>query len=264
MALPRLFKPQAKIDPTEVKAQLDAWFGSRMGKRVLVGEKALLDQVLPNLFGYHMLQAGVAISDSWLDSSPVSHKFRVSPTDKQLGEISQVRANLDALPIETDSIDVAVLNHSLDYEYDVHQVLRETARTVMPGGTMVVIGFNPWSIWGIWRFISLKFRRSPWSSEFVSPFRLSDWLNLLDFEVEGSETTLYLPPVISESFLEKFRGVEPFAHLWLRHFGAVYILVAKKRVSCITPIRPRWRPNSRPFVTVPVAQATQGKDGNVY
>ncbi|MBL4868525.1 MAG: methyltransferase domain-containing protein [Pseudomonadales bacterium] len=253
MALPRLFKQRDKKTPIDVKIQLDEWFGTRMGERVLNEERVLLDQVLPSLFGYHLLQAGVAVPHEWLNSSTVSHKFRVSPVKQECSEISQVRANLDALPIETDSVDVALLHHSLDFELDVHQILRETARVVMPGGTMVVVGFNPWSLWGVWRFLTLKFRRSPWSSRFVSPFKLSDWLNLLDFEVEGSETTLYFPPFMSESLLQRFSGVEQLANMWLRHFGAVYILVAKKRVSCVTPIRPRWRPK-RPFVTVPVAQ----------
>ena len=261
MALPRLFTQQGKKTSVDIKVQLDEWFGTRIGERVLAQEKILLDQVLPSLFGYHMLQAGVAIPDHWLDSSKVSHKFRVSPYDHENAKISQVKANLSALPIETDSIDVAVLHHSLDFEADVHQVLRETARAVMPGGTMVVIGFNPWSLWGIWRYLTFRFRRSPWTSRFVSPFRLSDWLNLLDFEVEGSESTLYLPPVVNETFLERFSGVEKFSNVWLRHFGAVYILVAKKRVSCVTPIRPKWRPRRRPFVTVPVAQASHRRNG---
>ncbi|MBV1880495.1 MAG: class I SAM-dependent methyltransferase [Pseudomonadales bacterium] len=259
MALPRLFKQWDKKPPVDVKAQLDEWFSTRVGERVLSEEKVLLDQVLPSLFGYHLLQAGVDIPQHWLDSSRVSHKFRVSPVEEESSELSQVRASLDALAIESDSIDVAILHHSLDFEYDVHQVLREAARVVMPGGTMVVVGFNPWSVWGLWRFLTLRFRRSPWTSRFVSPFKLSDWLNLLDFEVEGSETTLYFPPFFSESLLERFSGVEQLANLWLRHFGAVYILVAKKRVSCLTPIRPRWRPSKRSFVTVPIAQSTQRK-----
>lgn len=36
------------------------------------------------------------------------------------------------------------------------------------------------------------------------------------------------------------RRVDKFGRRWAKDFGAVYVLVAKKRVSTLTPIKPKW------------------------
>ena len=84
----------------------------------------------------------------------------------------------------------------------------------------------------------------------------------MDFEVEGSESSHFLPPIKNERILSWFRWLQPLSSRLLPRTGAFYVLVAKKRVSLITPIRPRWRPKVRQLVPVPMPQTnrTRGPD----
>lgn len=267
MALPRLFKKPKHHVPDSVSNSLEAWFESDIGQKLLAEEQRMLDQILPSLFGYHQLQAGIGILPNSLRQSTVSHKFLVSPVEglgedhhrrrKEAHEPVQLRGCLDQLPIQNDSVDSAVLHHSLEFEPNVNQILRETARVLMPGGSLVIVGFNPWSLWGFWRYGVFKSASGPWSSRFVSPHRLSEWLELLDFEVEGSESAYYLPPINNQKVLKWFSWLQPLFSRWFSQFGACYILVAKKRVSLVTPIRPKWRPKVRQLVPVPMPQTNR-------
>jgi len=260
MALPRLFKKPKHAIPETVEHDLRAWFDTELGQQLVEREGLVLDQVLPSMFGYHQMQAGIGIAPNSLDASPIRHKFfieqatvsdPVSFPDKSASQPASpvpLRADLKNLPIQSDSVDCAILHHSLEYETNINQVLRETARVLMPGGSLVIVGFNPWSIWGLWRRVIFKIGVGPWAARFVSPYKISEWLELLDFEVEGSESAFYLPPVKSERATQWFRWLEPLCSRWLPHSGAFYVFVAKKRVSLVTPLRPKRRPLVRKLV----------------
>jgi len=167
------------------------------------------------------------------------------------------------MPFESNSVDAILMHHCLDVDANPHSALREACRVLMPGGSIVLVGFNPWSLWGMWR--ALTFRagfgrvKAPWGCRFVSPYRLSDWLNLLDFEVEGCETRFYLPAVSgSETGDNPFLArVQSFAERHLHHFGATYILVAKKREVCMTPLKTAWQTRAPAFKPVAVAHARE-------
>ena len=57
-------------------------------------------------------------------------------------------ARCHELPIATQSIDLVVLPHVLEFADEPHQILREVDRVLMPEGRLVIVGFNPWSLWG--------------------------------------------------------------------------------------------------------------------
>ena len=47
----------------------------------------------------------------------------------------------EELPLEHNSCDVVVLHHALDFAQSPHQVLREAARILRPGGHLILLGF---------------------------------------------------------------------------------------------------------------------------
>ena len=75
------------------------------------------------------------------DASAVRHKFQLA----RLAGASGIGALSDPeqLPIESESIDVALLHHVLEYSASPHALLRESARVVVPHGSVIVIGFAP-------------------------------------------------------------------------------------------------------------------------
>src|SRR5690606_40394232 len=67
--------------------------------------------------------------------------------------------------------------HGLDFSLSPHALLREAARSVRPGGHLLIVGVNPWSAWGATRLVSRKAFRH---ARCIRPTRVSDWLNLLE------------------------------------------------------------------------------------
>jgi hypothetical protein len=70
----------------------------------------------------------------------------------------------------------------------------------------------------------------PRAGEFLGYWRLRDWLRLLSFEVEGGRFGCYRPPYASARWLERSAWIEAVGERWWPVFGAVYFLVAVKRV----------------------------------
>ena len=70
----------------------------------------------------------------------------------------------------------------------------------------------------------------PRAGEFLGYWRLRDWLRLLSFEVEGGRFGCFRPPCASQRWLERSAWMEGVGERWWPVFGAVYFLVAVKRV----------------------------------
>ena len=54
--------------------QLNHWFNTRLGQRLLQQEAEALQQILPHLFGYHLLQIGNFGEGCLLESSRIMHR----------------------------------------------------------------------------------------------------------------------------------------------------------------------------------------------
>jgi SAM-dependent methyltransferase len=146
----------------------------------------------------------------------------------------------DALPFPNHSIDLVVLPHALELARDPHQTLREVERVLVPEGRVVIAGFNPASLWGL-RQRAGRAKRGmglgrhdslylPRAGEFIGYWRLRDWLRLLGFEVEVGRFGCYRPPLASQRWLERFAWMDAVGDRWWPVLGAVYFLVAVKRV----------------------------------
>lgn len=260
MALPRLLKQvRSRRSWRKTRGDLTRWYASPLGRRMLTEQQDIVDQILPRCFGQQVVISGVMADRLTLEASVIPQRALVSNAQAQVQRsrevlgLSPIQAELTSLPFDSHSVDVMVLHHSLDVEHNVHSVLRELGRVVVPGGTLIVIGFNPWSLWGgIRQMNKLLNRGAPWSCRFMSQFNLSDWLKLLDFEVEGCEYAFFMPPINHEPVLNALSALRlPFGSK-MSGFGASYLLVAKKRQTLMTPIKPMWR---RPrLMSMPPAQ----------
>jgi SAM-dependent methyltransferase len=232
--------------------ELRDWYSGPLGREVWEAEHAQLDQVIANLFGYHILQLGSLGNRTLLDGSRILHRVVVN--------FGHGRAHLyalpEALPILTDSIDVIVLPHTLEFGSDPHEILREADRSLIPEGHLIVLGFNPWSAWGLRRLLSSS--RAPWCGRFLGLSRLKDWLRLLGFDTMYVRTFFFRPPLSSRALMNRLKIMEAIGSRgwWLP--AGLYLLLAKKRVIALTPIRPRWRPRRR-LIAAGVTEPTAGR-----
>ena len=220
-------------------ARLSHWYGTPLGHALELTELEAVRDALGTLFGFHLLLVSPPWQGSPLDASRISNRWVMPPAGG--GGASLVGSAL-ALPVVTDSLDAIVLPHTLEYAARPHEVLREVDRCLVPEGHVLILGFNPYGLWGLWRLLYGWRRRLPWTGRFISQTRLRDWLALLGFDTVSCRPVFFRPP---SQRLGAWPPMQVFDRLAARGWpvpAAAYQLVARKRVVGMTPVRPRWRP----------------------
>ncbi|SFC14222.1 class I SAM-dependent methyltransferase [Pseudoalteromonas denitrificans] len=190
---------------------------------------------LPRIFGYHFLKLGDLSGQLDTQACCIKHQICVAPECNRAG----VLAEIDELPFAEHSVDGCLLSHCLEYYSDPHHILRETQRVLLPGGYIILTGFNPFSFCGLARLLPFSRQKLPWSGRFFTPARVKDWLNLLGFEIINDEKFIY-SSLARGSRLSRFEPWKDFCQQYFKPIGSVYMIVARKRVSPLTPIKPKW------------------------
>ncbi|KNZ33898.1 MAG: methyltransferase type 11 [Methylibium sp. NZG] len=244
---------------------LAQWLQTPAGRYVLEWEQRHLDVAVADLFGFHALQLGLPELDT-LRANRMPHRWVATDTADHSGSppasaavqgaayetdddtlapalsrcVVALHCDFDALPFDSQSLDLVVLPHGLELARDPHLALREVERVLVPEGRVVVVGFNPTSLWGLRQRLGHVRRRIarggepslflPSAGEFMGYRRLRDWLRLLSFEVEAGRFGCYRPPLLSDKWLARLAWMEQAGERWWPVFGAVYFVVAVKRV----------------------------------
>jgi SAM-dependent methyltransferase len=228
---------------------LAQWLRTPAGRYLLAWEQAHLDRVVVDVFGFHAVQLGLREVDA-LRANRMPNRWVCAdgielsePSDDDLAvppAAIALHADFDALPFDSQSLDLIVVPHALELARDPHLALREVDRVLRPEGRVVIVGFNPTSLWGlrqrvgrVCRGVGLGRRRSlflPSGGDFIGYRRLRDWLRLLSFEVEAGRFGCYRPPFSSDRWLARFGWTERWGDRWWPVFGAVYALTAVKHV----------------------------------
>ncbi len=212
---------------------LAEWLQTTNGKYLLEREQALFDQGLADIFGFHAMQLGLPEHDL-LRASRIPLRV-VAGSEPGV----QVKVCADELPFDTGSMDLVLLPHVLEFSEHPHQILREVERIMMPGGYVLLTGFNPRSLWGLRQKLGPK-TQYPWRGKFITLPRIKDWLELLGLEVVGGRFACYAPPIARPDLLNRMRFMEPAGDRWWAVCGGVYFLQAIKRVPGVRPIKPQW------------------------
>ena len=231
----------AVTDTAPRRAALCDWFAQSPGRSLLAVESYALRMVWPSLFGKVAVQLGCVGPVDLLDACNAPVRAVLDLPGALSAPVARVHGEPEALPFDSRSVDLMLLPHTLEFCTDPHQVLREVSRVLAPEGHVVVLGFNPFSLWGLWRLVLRGRRAAPWTGNFLNLVRLKDWLKLLDFEFVQGSMLYYRPPVSNEATMERLRFLDKAGDRWWPMAGAVYLLVAKKRVVGMTPLRPEWR-----------------------
>ncbi len=210
------------------------WFSTALGQYVIGVEQSYFDKEVADVFGFNAFQIGLPEHD-FLRANRMP--FRCV-TARQ-GKVSFV-ADSGALPIGTGVADLIILPHALEFSENPHQVLREVQRVLMPEGHVMLSGFNPWSLWGARRLVSLS-SEYPWRGQFVSLARMRDWLALLGFELATGRMGCYVPPITNDKWRGRFDFMDAAGDRWWPFAGGVYFLHGIKRVQGMRLITPKWK-----------------------
>jgi SAM-dependent methyltransferase len=250
-----------------------AWLQSPPGEYALQWQQQQYDQVVGDIFGFHALQCALPGLDG-LRTNRMPHRLRaclpgewstvlagqastVSTTDTGVMEDTLFVDAFEALPIASESIDLLLLPHVLEFAVDPHQVLREVDRVLRPEGRVIISGFNPVSFWGA-RQVFLKPLPKrvapsylPGDGQFISLPRLRDWFSLLSFEVNEYRFGCFAPPCRSAAWLERWHFIEKLGDKFWPICGSVYFVSAVKKVANMRLIGTPWR--NRPMVRTQTA-----------
>jgi SAM-dependent methyltransferase len=245
---------------------MQQWFETPPGKYLLAWERAEFDRAVADIFGYHALQLGLPELDA-LQANRMPHKWLAlsEPASVRAAVKPHIVSNFSALPFEENSLDLVVLPHSLELNLDPHTTLREVDRVLVPEGKVVICCLNPASLWGLRQRRAHLYRRLgfsqlflPDAGDFIGYWRLRDWLRLLSFEVETSSFGCWRPAFSSEKWLDRFAWMDSVGERSWPIFGAVYFIVAVKRVRGVTLIEPAWKSSKR-IATAPVPIANRSR-----
>ena len=134
------------------------------------------------------------------------------------------------LPLASESCKLIVVQHVFEHIDDADRCAGEIARVLAPDGMLAISGFNSTSLWRPW--LSRKAGQAGLSLHFGSARRCAAHLN-----EQGIDTlqTCYAgtwTPWSSQA------PSDPATHLLARLCGS-WVLLARKRRSVLTPLRPR-------------------------
>lgn len=222
----------------QASAPLSQWYRDAYGRRLLQETGAALAPWLERAVGYYALDIRAFESHAkWLDASLVQSHFAISPVRQK---DSGVVGDLLRLPFEANSLDLVVAHHVLEFCADPHEFLREVDRTLIPEGRVIVVGFNPFSAHGLLKWFQSR-AAAPWGGHFYPALRVREWFSVLGFDVEKTRYFAFpfaSPPPASAAApapRPRWARLVPFC-------GALFALLAVKRVSRVVTVGESWAP----------------------
>ena len=255
---------------------LETWLTQPAGSYLCEWEQAQLDKLTVDIFGFNAVQIGQPRIHG-LAASRMPNKWQTNnvPVAKATGSVLNAAGNRQTtapmgdanagaktgereltsgqsivvlhefteLPFESQSLDLIVLPHILEFSDEPHQILREIERVLIPEGRLIICGFNPASLWGLRQAMGHVTGTYflPEHSAFISVPRLKDWLELLNLKIDSGHFGCYAPPFSSHKWLHRSAFMEAAGQRWWPYFGAVYIIQAIKRVKGMHLIGPAWK-----------------------
>ena len=208
------------------KQQLKEWYKQVSGqhfKRIISKE---LDSIKDIYQGRHTLFCGSSEFKKIFQKNKTGTFFSIDE------DVLISSSNLSKkLPFEDNSHDIIVLSHGLEYTHNPYLLMREIDRIATDDATIVIIGFNKFSIWTVFKIFSSK---APWNINFMSPYIIKEWFKILEYKM-SYQKTFGLFPYLGKN-VSSFLLNMSFLHKIIRNqFGGMFIFTYKKNVIPLTP-----------------------------
>jgi SAM-dependent methyltransferase len=172
---------------------------------------------------------GLGWENDFIDCSLYERFTIVDTFGEGWAEAQKIRARAFSLPIQTASIDLIIVPHLLEFDAQRFQTLREIERVLKPEGDLIILSFNPWSLWLRSHYLWDKKLADSWHGHFIPRARLLDWMKLLNFEVKST----------AEFGLDSFKITHGgFALNKDTVFASAYAIKAVKRRYTLIPLTP--------------------------
>lgn len=194
-----------------------------IGREILKKERIFYLSNVKDAFGKYSLQIGLD-KINLLQGNKIVNYYKIN---------DHIINNLDFMPFASDSIDLIVCSHVLEFYPDYNVILQELYRILSPNGKIILTCFNSNS------WISLFKKRIP-------AFKYINLINLdaikkslfdLNFQIEGGKFFCYCPPFRSQAKLTKYNWLNKVGDRWFPTFSNSFALILNKRVITANVIR---------------------------
>lgn len=236
--------------------EIGPWLGTPAGQYALGWVQSQVDRAVADAFGYHAVQLGLPELDG-LRANRMPHRWVAHdaltqpqpirmplPQDDGISTLSPempvaLHCDFDALPFPSGSIDLVVMPHTLELARDPHATVAEVERVLVPEGRVVIVGFNPASLWGMRQSMGWGPRlgatgdgemRASQAAEYLGYRRVRDWLRLLSFDIEAGRFGCWRPPHATQKALDRMAWMDRVGSHWWPVLGGIYMIQAVKRV----------------------------------
>jgi len=214
---------------------LTEWFKSDLGQAVCAAEKYQLEQVLSDYFGYHSLQLAGEPQLLQSNESPINHRIWLVPGQVDDNGLSTIHSDCSLLPFRENSLDLILLPHVLEFIEDPQNLLSEVRRVLIPEGRVIIFGFNPSSLWGGAHLFHRK-KHMPWVGKFHGITHLRYWLQYQHLSEEKMQTFFFSLPSQNAKRRHQCRFLEALGRMCWPWLGGLYMIIAHKQVSTLTPV----------------------------
>jgi SAM-dependent methyltransferase len=230
---------QKKTPAISARRSFFEWYHTAsLGQSLQQIEVSYLAASVQLTYNQTILQVGLLGSEESYLKEEFSRNFAIVADDTQKPcRFTLVNSDFKDLPVASESIDVLILPHVLEFEPHPHQTLREIERVLKPEGRLYILGFNPWGMRLLFRYLLRSKSSLPFSGRFIGPGRILDWLSLLKFDAEFSAG-------LSTSSSRRILMPTSFARRVRAHLSLAYAVKAVKRRYTLIPIRERWAPQN--------------------
>jgi SAM-dependent methyltransferase len=240
-----LYQKYLAITPDSRAMVLDKWHAKKFGQYLLDSELKLLEESCADLAGYRIMHLGLMGQHCALQRFEQLHQFYIRPRRNDLPfESNLVVAANEDLPLPSDIVDVAILQHALEYSSLPQSVLAETARVLAPGGHLILFVYNPLGPMGLLKWpMRLLTQRPEYQFFHLRKSRVVDWLSLLNCEVMGVHNGAYHLPIGGAGCFRDDTVWQKMCEKIGSPWGNFYMIHAVKRVVGGISNRTRaWRP----------------------
>lgn len=259
---------------SETNRVVHPWNATASGQYLLDWEQQRCDEAVADIFGYHSLQWGMPMLQG-LRSNRMPHRWLALESPAQAAWCPPAAQGVDAvghmpdsppwtpafyadsraLPLADACMDLLILPHTLELSPDPHATLREVARVLVPEGKVLIFGLNPWSLWGAQHALERPADDAANATRGIAYLRLRDWLRLMELEVEAVDFGAFTPHVQQPRWQQRWDWMNRVGAKTWPILGAVYCVVAIKRVQGMRLLEPGWRTRrANAPGAVPVAQ----------
>lgn len=215
---------------------LNEWFQKPLGRAVSESIQKQFEVSETSVYG-ECLQIGVneiILQDKRKNYLKETH---ILMPKKGLG--GDVVGNLDELPFDNQSFSMVFLPFTLEDMADISGLLDEIKRVLTANGYLLIVGINPWSLWGLADVLKIstnipcKHRRSS--------LGIYSAVSSRGFKVHWIKSFFYRPPFSSAKLLKKSRFLEPVGQMFWPYPGGLYLLLAQKWTPQFLSVEPLWK-----------------------